>query len=217
MAYKTLSALAEDVGYELSLVPGTSVQLYADEIIKRRLKDEFYVLAREPSFWWPQFMTWLTRTLDGTTGRTTVGLTGIQQHDDIRAIFIGTNSNPMPELRRDTNPNTYAFNQAVYEFDNDALMLKVYPITTTGSLYIHGRVLPTTIVNADVMQFDDVVLKWRVCYKMSETDAANAGQTSMFQGEFERAMQRLKARYSQMNMQLDRRSGVFPNEWQEMP
>src|SRR5215213_7096303 len=106
MAFLSLSDLVQRCIVRLRQVPGVTTQAYAETEIAY-LIEECYEQCRALR-WWDHLTSWNTRTLDGSTGKFTVALTGAREGiRDVHAVFAGTQSAQLPFTQQNLNPARY--------------------------------------------------------------------------------------------------------------
>lgn len=213
---KLFSALISDTLLAIGQVNGIGAQIYSEDTIANALQRTFNLAFSE--IWWPDYMTWYTRTLDGTIGIPTADITTIKTFDDIRAVFQGTSSTPLRQTPRDTNPilltgTTPRYVEAYR--DTDDKVFRVWPATSTGTVYLHARDKPDDFALSDNVLMDEDLLVAGAAYDQLEDDAANPGATEKFQSVFRDRLHQLKTNYSRMPIDLDPRIDTVPTEWYE--
>jgi len=219
MAYKTFSDLIQATVKELSQVSGTGVQLYAEDIIGRKLQSSFNMVFDE--LWWDQYMEWFQRTLDGTTGVVTSALTGVTRFDDIRAVFVPQSHTPLPYLPRDFQPFVLTgtqprFIEALTE-DEPTKIIQFWPKTATGTIYIHARKKPDDFNLDDLVKLDPDVLIFGAAWDYLESDGTVPADAQKMQVKFEARLKQLKKNYGNKPIALDpQRTQNIPLDWMVM-
>lgn len=213
---KLFSALISDTLLAIGQVNGIGAQIYSEDTIANALQRTFNLVFSE--LWWPDYMTWYTRTLDGTVGIPTADITTVDSFNDIRAVFQGTSNRPLDQTPRNINPNLMTGTTPVYVEayrDTDDKVFRVWPATSTGTVYIHARDKPTDFTLNDSVLMDEDLLVAGAAYDQLEDDGANPGATEKFQSVFRDRLLQLKQMYSRMPIRLDPRAGSVPTEWYE--
>lgn len=162
MAYKTKTQLVQDIIASIGEVEGTSVQTYAEPRVDVMLEQIFGIAFRK--HWWPQYMVWYERTLDGTLGLVTSNINTILDIRDIRVIIPAGQEKAIPQLPPFKNPFNITGTRPRYfeslpvtnaSFANK--LVQIWPKTATGDIKIHARLYPT--ITADtVLYLDDKLL-----------------------------------------------------------
>lgn len=223
-SYFTLTELIQKVHQRISLVPGTSVQIYGEGHTAELLQRTFDALAREPSFWWPWLMEWQENvSLDGTTGTPTQDLNADAskprvRSDDVRYIWRVGETRPIPYVPSDFNPFTASFGRTFYEYSTDMKKVwRIWPRTDTGTYYVRYRKLPAIFEPDSLVPFDPDVLIEKTAWRLATNDGANPAQGMLFLNEFEANWQRVKLAYSDVPVMLDPRLASVNDRWQDDP
>jgi hypothetical protein len=201
----TLSQLIVKVQNRLSMVAGTGVQIYAEDVIADMIQHKFDVLFDEA--WWPQFTTFQTFTLDGTNGQVTTDVTNlIKRFDDIRIIYRAGGNTPITKLSpTSTNPFELAGTTPIH-YDSDTAVDKVFhvwPKTSTGNIVVQYRTKPADFTSEDTINFDDQALVLGSVYDFAEDDGTNPNATQKFQNLFETRVKQLKNNLNSAPISLD--------------
>ena len=200
----TLAQLVTRTEQRLSMVAGTSVQLYSEDRIAEMIQHKFDVLFIEA--WWPQFMTWYTWTLDGTNGQVTVDVTNIiKDYQDIRRIFPSGSNTPLTELGSTVNPLQLSGTTPMH-FESDIATDKrfhIWPKTATGNIIVHVRTKPATFISSDEINFDEQALILGAAYDYAEDDGTNPGGTEKLQNLFEARVQQSQSQLNDAPLSLN--------------
>ena len=189
----------------MSMVSGSGVQIYAEDVIGDMIQHKFDVLFDEA--WWPQFTNWGTLTLDGTNGQSTTDLTSlIKRFDDIRVLFPENSNTPMTVLSASTtNPFELSGTTPIH-YERDSLASKVFhvwPKASTGKVIIHYRTKPDDFTESDTVDFDNQAIILGAVYDYLEDDGTNPNATQKFQALFESRVKQLKNNLSAAPISLD--------------
>lgn len=215
----TLNNLVQRTIEMLSQAPGTGTQVYAEDRLAEMMLNSFYALARMK--WWKHLMQWEQKTLDGTAGLVTANFDPVGEFRDIQAVMAGTGARPLSMLPTEFNP--YALSGTYPRFIEDytatsaAKILRVWPLTATGTIAVRRRALlvRSGVVSNTIVPFHDLALIYKACWEYSEDDGGNPGQTAKFQGMFQAEWKQLVMDEVSKPIELDPRAGVFPDTWQE--
>lgn len=214
MSYKTINALMLEVEEKLSQTPGTSVQLYSADRIAQSIVDAYSIVSKE--LWWPDLMVWEQRTLDENTGIVTSDFTNITRYEDIRAVFWNGTDARLPELARDINPYRLTGNNAQFVEPITAAgrLFRILPVTSVGSVEVHGRTYPTEFLPDTELRIDPLLLVYWAAWDYCVDDGANPGQETKFQRLFDMRLNQLKAEYSRGELALNSHASKgIPTEW----
>lgn len=218
---KTLSELTQLVVSRLSMVDGTDVQLYAEDRIEEELQHTFDFVFE--SAYWPQFSTWQSAALNGTTGEVTATLTSIlKRWEDLFGVWYEDNQRPIPVLPNNYNPYGLSGTRPIFiePFNDNSKIFRVWPVAATGDVRFYVRTKPAEFGSADTVNFDSEALILGATYGILEDDGDNPGATEKFHRKFESRMKQLyKSAFHQHPLPLNPNmaSAVVPNEWYEAP
>jgi hypothetical protein len=186
LSFPTFSDAIQAVVWELSQVPGTSVQTYSEDIMGRYIQRAFNQIFDK--MWWPIYSSWITVTLDGTIGIPNADVTDdVKRIQDIAVMYLGDTETKVLGLPVTLNPNTVAGTQAKYftSYNDDVdRLFRVYPAESTGDLDLYVRTKPDDFTTDDEIRldFDSVVL--RAAWIYATQDAANMEQAALFKADF---------------------------------
>lgn len=200
----TLSQLIVKVQERLSMVAGTSVQIYAEDIIADMIQHKFDVLFDEA--YWPQYTTVAQWTLDGTNGQVTTDLTTlIKRFDDVGTIFLENSDTALTILSSSVNPfNVTGTTPIHFEADTEVdKVFHVWPKASTGDIVVRYRTKPDNFTSEDNINFDDQALILGSVYDFAEDDGTNPNATQKFQALFEARVKQLKNNLSSNPIALD--------------
>lgn len=223
MSFKTLEQLIADAHSKLRLVPGTSVQVYNEDYTAQLIKAAYYQFAREPQFWWPQFMDWVTLVPDGTTGKPTTDFNPSDKpwqvrHDDIRAIYPINSHRQVSKWSKEFNPYLVTFTRPFFEFISDPYkLLRFLPTTSVETFVAHRRLIPEVMAPSTLVLFDPEVLTSHVAWILATNNGANPSMGVLFLNLFEAAYGSVKSAYSSMPVELDPGANEYPAQWYENP
>lgn len=207
----------------ISQVPGTSVQVYAEERIGDMVQHKFEVLFEE--VWWNQFLHWKTATLDGVTGVVTIDLStlvngnndpiGLKRFEDIKKVIPGTRSKGLKLFPESLNPDnlTGATPRYLEAVGDSEKVFRVLPITATGNLNIRYRARPADFALGDDIDFDAQALILGAAYDYLEDDGTNPGATDKMAGFFEARVKQLKKSRSWLPHALDPQQSDTVDDW----
>ena len=198
----------------ISQVPGTSVQVYAEERIGDMIQHKFDVLFEE--VWWNQFLHWQAATLDGTTGVVTIDLStltlngadiGLKRFEDLERVIPGTRNRGLKRFPDVINPDNVTGDVPRFlEAIGDATkVFRVLPITAVGALNIHYRSKPNDFALGDSINFDTQALVLGAAADYLDDDGTNPGATDKMSGYFESRIKQLKKSRSWLPHALDPR------------
>lgn len=212
MTDKTLEDLIVEVQQGLYQAAGISTQVYSESTIVSLIKDAFLTFASDPEKRWKRFETYVTYTLDGTTGRTTVPINDtFDDVSNILSIFPGSSDSAIGFMDGSINPAAYSGSSPLSYCYDTVDLLKIIPATATGNITVIGRVIPSVFVNATIVPFDYLAIKHFVCWRYMTDDGNNPAAAENFRVLYESRYQHL----SKMQMKPISLSGRgdIPREW----
>lgn len=213
----TFNQLIQRAIQRLSMVNGTSVQTYAEDLIGEMIQHKFDVLF--DMRWWPEYSDWVITTLDGVLGLPTTDFStvsmGVKRFDDIRVVFHENSRTPLPKLPRDVDPYAASYNQAMFiePISDRTRLFRVWPMTATGTLRLHVRKKPNAFVPNDVVYLDDQALILGAVYDYLEDDGTNPNATQKFQKLYEDRVKQLLGNAHEEEIALTPRNGTILTEW----
>lgn len=198
--------LIQQVIRRLSMVDGTGVQLYSEDIIGDMIQHKFDVLFDR--IFWKQFCEWELFTLDGTLGVVTANLTDkIKRFDDIGAIYPSNSNTPITVLSKTINPLTLGSGTTPIHYDaynaDASKVFKIWPKSATGDIMVYYRTKPAKFTGNVEVNFDEQVLVLGTCYDYLEDDASNPGATAKFKNLFESRRKQIEDLHQQAPISLD--------------
>lgn len=221
--YKSLEDLIQSVHEELRLVPGAAVQVYSEDYTANLIKKHYYALAREPEYWWDQFMDWVDIVPDGTTGKPVTAFNTSDtpwqiRHEDIRAIYPVNSHRRIAKFNSQFNPDLVTYTRAYVEFINDPLkLLRILPKTSTETFRAHVRKIPAITRPGDLVLFDEDAIVNKVAWVVATNNGINPQAAITFLNRFEVAFNRVKSSTTTMPLDLDPSSNEIPTQWYESP
>lgn len=144
----TIRQIVDDSTELIGEVAGVGVQQFDDDVLFRHTIRAFNLLFKKTH--WENYREWFTVTLNGTTGIiTTDAFEQVIDFDDFIAVHVAGERNPLPTLSKNINPNTITGTRprcytslSVRDVNYAKRKLKIYPVTSVGSLNVHARVYP---------------------------------------------------------------------------
>lgn len=224
--FATYTTLITDCVRRLRQVPGVNTQLYAETVIGSYIQESYSILRTET--WWPWLMKRITASLDGTTG-TVTGTpflsAGLADFDDIRAIYLSDYQQRMPMISEDINPLTitsiqfsrYVEPLSYHDDPSGTKLFRIYPLTTTGSVYVWARVDPSTIFTNPslVIPMNKYLLINYVMWRYMTDDAANPGAATAALQAYEKIKEQELMKVNDQPVWLNPGFGQINDVWQE--
>lgn len=224
--FDTYTNLITAATRRLRQVPGYQTTLYSETVIGSYIQEAYEILRNET--WWPWMMRRLSGTLDGTTGQVGIGTwaTGnLLDFDDIRAVYLDSYQNRMPMISEDVNPTTLTSMQyaryveplSVHDTSYAAYLFRVYPLTTTGTVYVWARCDPVGIFTTPsvVVPMNKYLLLNYCMWRYMTDDAANPGAAAAAIQAYEKLKEQELAKVNDQPIWLNPGWGQTNDAWQE--
>lgn len=211
----TLAQLTQRVIRRVSMVDGASVQTYAETRIEEMIQHKFDILFDE--LWWDDLMFRQSYTLDGTTGLITGDISSLcKKFKDIKEIYLENYPDPLKTWVGQGNLALYNGHPVYTSYTTDMTKLfKVWPVDTSGDVYVVGRTKPADFTSGDTVNFDEQVLVLGAAYDWLEDDGTNPGATEKMQQLFESRVAQLKNLESAKPIPLNPRISYLHDQWTE--
>lgn len=187
ITFPTQSQCIQEVIHQMSMVPGTSVQTYAEDIIASYFQSSFDEIF--DSYFWPAYTSWQTYTLDGTIGIPNADISStLKRIEDIGVMFIGGTEKTVKSLPPHQNPNRITGTLPRF-YDayptTPERVFRVYPAGSTGTVVCRVRTKPADFISTDTIKLDKWLPIFKTAWLYAEQDAANPGQAAVFEKRYE--------------------------------
>jgi len=217
ITFPTQTDCVQEIIKQMSMVPGTSVQVYAEDIIASYFQSAFDEIF--DTYFWPNYSSWQTFTLDGSIGIPNADIDSyVKRIEDIGVMLIGGTDRELKALPSQTNPflitgTTPRFFDAYPTLPNR--VFRVYPAESTGTVVCYVRTKPDDFIPTSSIKLDKWLPIFKAAWLYAEQDAANPGQAQVFQARYEsRLSQVLGNIIGSKFIPFDPQAGVgIPTEW----
>lgn len=207
-----MSDLITDVEVALYQNAGPSAQIYTAAVLQQMIQDAFDAIFIKR--FWHYFNVREQLTLDGTTGKVTVAPTSLKFYEDVQYVFCTNSRRPIPVLSSMYNTlNMAGTTPRFIEASGDSKLVKIYPLTSTGTVLLVGRRRPAAYGTSDTVEFDSTCLKHFTVFRYFADDASNVASMGVHQGLFEARLNELVLADQQFAIALDNRSSSVPTDW----
>lgn len=213
---KTMQEIITAVVTNLSMVPGVGAQVYAEDRIAQFVQRVFD-LAFEEHFW-HDYMEFVTRSLDGSTGTITSDVP-FSRFKDIQTVWVAGTETKLTQLPRNRNPFliTGTYPKYVSPVQSDTRPLKVWPITATNDIVIAGRVKPDDFALDDEINLDHVLLEFGATWMYLEDDGHNGGAAEKYRVLYNDRFKQLTSGTFSVALSSDSRVNDSMQRWTEWP
>lgn len=174
------------VALNISLVTGENMQPYSDDQLGQYLADAHDMITTKAT--WPEMVTTLTRTLDGTTGKPTVAFApsdGITDYKQIKFVYVDSVRRALPLSSGYQNPLlqvplvSYSV-LSIAEDPNKQFFIKINPMTTVGRMSIVANLKADLTDPETVIPIDDLLHVYLATWMYAVDDATNPGQVEKY-------------------------------------
>lgn len=198
MAYETVGDAITEIAQNISLVNGQGMTPYSDDLMISLLQQANHFIRLEQI--WDEMVLSYTRTLDGTTGRITLGVpsTEVSTPLSIFRVFHESSIKPLPRTSARTNPLIatamygYGLLSPAQDPGPQKLLLQFSPITLTGSVYFQAKAKFDFTDRDLVIPVDFWLHVWRACYQYAQNDGTNPGQIDSFKDNYNNTLKLVK-------------------------
>lgn len=221
---KTLNQAVQETIKRLSEVPGTSVQVYAEDHILGLLNSAFKFIRMHAD--WPELMQWYTRTLDGATGKITSAIPNVIGPKDLRVVMPSGSSVPLPYLPTLGNPFRLTGTAPMYvqllgpvddpfDANGNKELFRIWPLTATGDVVLqvkHNKDWVATDGDTELW-IDDEALILHACTREAIGDGANPAAQADFAQAFGDRLKQLTRDNHVLPVAVGSGGFSTPTEW----
>lgn len=221
----TLRQIVNDALVIIGEVAGAGVQMYGEDRLRADTIRAFDMLFKKN--WWDQFLSWDTVTLDGTTGViTTDTFVNVRDYEDFYAVHRGGQTKPLPNIPKRVNPSTLSGNRAIYwgslPITHAKFLerrIKIYPITSTGTMDVLTRVYP--IVNGQDwdwgtrMDLDANMLSYGAAFMTLASDDVNPSAAGVARTMMEMHYKNARDSLANRAIPVEGITSDIPQQWFE--
>lgn len=201
------------------MVPGTSVQVYAEERIALMLEHTYDAVVEE--IWWPDLMRWYTSAL-GEGGVPVTPPSAIRTPRDIKHVFYANDPAPLPLYTDRDNPNQLMSQGTRPMFwdmnPSDDVLLRVLPYGTIGDMInVRFRTrVPKPFMPSTDIPIDEQLMVLGATYDFLEDDATSVGASAKFAEMFNARLKQLRTKWNDDDIYLGQATSPYPDGWIEL-
>lgn len=174
------------VALNMSLVTGQGMSPYSDDQVAQYLSNAHDMLTSK--YTWPELVSVLTRTLNGTTGLPTVAYTvadGITDYKQIKHVYSDNIRRELTVISSIVNPlqvSSLVGYQILNIKDdpNKQFLIRILPVTTTGRIAVVANLKADFSNPNTIIPIDDLLHIWIATWMWAEDDATNPGQAQKY-------------------------------------
>lgn len=224
MPQRTLREAVTQVTRNLSLVNGTNMTPYSDDLIVSYLIAAHEDIMGEAE--WAEMIVWRPRVLDGVNGLITELITDTDDWKKVRRIYHESTQVPMPMLSSYTNPQTtqvgFGYRGIPPEEDNPnppstitgKYLVKFYPLTLTGNVMFQIERDVDFTKDETVLPIDWWLHVYTASWMYAADDGTNPAQLQKYVQLSKRRMGQVMAAENSRHSHSNPRQFI-PNEWFE--
>jgi hypothetical protein len=220
MAFVTVDDAIREVALGMSMVNGQGMTPYSDDLIISLLQqaNEFIRLEQV----WSENTLTFNRTLDGTTGRITVGIpsTSVSDPKKIFRVYHESSMKPAPKLSGYVNTDiaTQAFGYTLLSSADDPgpqkLLIQWFPITLTGDV-IYVAKANWDFTNRDLeVPISFWLHVYRALWSYAVNDGTNPAQMDAYKSNYNEMLVRVKEEENARPISMDPYNAI-PDNWIE--
>lgn len=208
----TLSALVQRVVTRLSMVPGVSVQVYAEDQIAEMIQHKFDTIR--DMVWWDDMMTYVTVTQDAN-GRPVENVVRqlpsvpvgdeivINKYSDIQLVWAPNKREPLPGIARRDNPSgVLRQGDTCYKLPDATKVIRFAPFRPGITMNMRVKTFYGRFAADDIVPFDDQALILGAAYDYLEDDGTNPGQIDKFRVLYTSRMDQLLSAHNDEDIPL---------------
>lgn len=212
----TLEETITEVEILLAQHAGPSVQKYSGERISKFIQQSFNILFSED--WWPQFRHWQVQALNGTSGFATTD-SEFASFGDIMAIYPENENRRLTKLPFPFNPFLMQNTTPVFVEPQAGLKrFRIWPLNSTGNIYVQGRRKPDRFALDDEIDFDEECLQSLAAWMYAVDDGNNPMQAEKLQAIYDQRLMKIRGDIvGNIPVDFDPRFAAVPTQWTELP
>lgn len=216
MAFRTVQEAIDQVARNMSLVNAANVTPYSPELILSYLQLAHEMIIDEQE--WDEVRADFIRTLDGTTGRITVGISTVDNYKDIKRVYHESSSTPLPVLTTYNNPliaTSIHGIRGIPRSDDpgpNKKLIQFYPLVLTGQvLFQADQTFDLTNLELE-LPIDWWLHVLHASWQFALDDGTNPGQIAKYEGLFNERMKQVKTKENSRPVSLDPYQSI-PDIW----
>lgn len=190
----TLAQLVQRTVIRLSMVPGVSVQVYAEDRIAEMIWHK-YLMVRD-RLWWDDLMTYVTLTqrADGRPDENVVRQLPtapvgdevvINKYNDIQHAWVVNRRDPLKQLPMRSNPGgVLKQGHTLYRMADAQKVVRFAPFEAGQQVLLRYKMYYPYFNPDDEVPMDDQLMILGAAYDYIEDDGTNPGQAEKFLNMF---------------------------------
>lgn len=211
----TFGQIVTKVLQRLALVEGLDAQLYAEPRIQLAVQHKFDMLFRE--YWLPDYTVYQEQhVLDGVTGQIVNDFTegSLKDWRDLHSVFWEGSHKPLPIAPMNVRDIDINYPSIRPQGMNKLKWFKVFPLNTTGKIYVTYRTKPDDFEeDNDEIFMDTQLLLLGTCWDVLEDDGTNPGAADKFRILFQDALSQFNRQGFNLPLDTVMSSRSTVNRW----
>jgi hypothetical protein len=221
MAYVTVDDAIREVAQCMSLINGQGMTPYSDELIISLLQQANVFINGEQQ--WSENDLTFNRTLNGTTGKITVGISSAVVSDPkhVYAVYHESSMRPAPKLSSYINTDiaTQAFGYTLIPKADDPgpqkLLIQWFPATLTGTVIYKAKAQYDFSVDRELeIPIDFWLHVYRAAWAYSVSDGTNPAMMDMYKSNYGERLSQVKEDENSRPIQMNPYNAI-PDNWIE--
>jgi len=218
MAYSTVADAITQVARNMSLVNGQGMTPYSPELIESYLHGAHQFIRDEQE--WHDFDGVYNRTLDGSTGLITEGITEVSDPKEIMRIYHSSSMTPLPKVpiynNKQVSTTLIGFEFLTREEDPGPAykLVRFYPLILTGDVRIEAHRTFDFTDHDTVIPVDWWLHVYHASWQYALDDGTNPGQIAKYENLFSTRMKQVKEKENSQPVSLDPYAAI-PDIWFE--
>lgn len=217
--YVTVSKLCDRITRLSGQVPGSSVQVYSQDVFIDYINSAVRMLAKR--YWWPHLMDTIITATDGVTGVLTADLSKVKDFTDIRSIFVGNSDRQLPFFSDLSNVQLYsgssacgftAVNFTDPQYSNK--LIRVVPATAVETITLRVRYVPPELGLNDTVPFDQDLVAYAVLWAYLEDEGDNPQQSMKYASLLDTKLTEQIAAFAMHGVSTANNYPSGSNDWQ---
>ncbi len=224
MAFKNKATIVQEVILALRQVPGTGVQLYAEDIINQSVQDAFDIAFSKHFF--DEYTEWFNSAVVGGLPTDTTFITDVVDIADIDKVYRAEDNHPLTKFpttnnnrnkynrdRAGTTARHYDSNPNSHTATSSASVIKIQPITATDDIDIRARKHPGTIGPEDIIRIDHLYMRYLAVWMYLSDDGDNPDAMDKYEILAEDRFNVITSNEDDDVIDMDNRHGTASLEW----
>lgn len=220
----TVAEAIVKVARNMSLVTGTNMSPYSDDVLGQYLENAHLMLMEKGN--WPELRVITTKILDGTTGKATVAFTAddkLTTYRRIKGVYVENARAAIPMITGYNNPLLDPVPELgwmptnIVDDPNLQYVIKIKPYAMTGNIAI-AYDATVDFDNPDtVIPIDPLLHIWIATWMWAEDDGTNPGQAEKYLNLWQDRLKDIQGNINQGPISLEAFNAPTVSWWEQYP